>query len=346
MIEMLENYLMILAGEREPSFRTTRRFPTRLTREDLETAQLDELWREHDRAMSAMKSAAASPSESHPKGISEDFTDLLQLKAAISGRMLSHCCFCARCCGADRAAGELGECGVPALSRYASEFLHYGEERELVPSHTIFFTGCTFRCVYCQNWDIATRPLSGLIADPVDLARAIDAARRSGSRNVNFVGGNPDSHLHTCLRIITHLQTDVPVVWNSNSYASRETMRLLDGAVDIFLSDFRYGNDRCARTYSGIARYWSVVTRNFIDAANQAEVILRHLVLPGHLDCCTEPIMRWVSEHIPDVYFNLMFQYRPEYRAREFAQLSRPLTAVEKRKALEMAAAYGIKTAG
>lgn len=343
---MLDYYFKILSGERKPRFRHSRAWQADLRPEELRAAPPAELWRAHDSALEAMRSRGYSAPITDAGGESGAMVDLLGLKAAIAGSMLSSCCFCERCCGADRAAGELGECGVPVQSRYASDFLHFGEERELVPSQTIFFTGCTFRCVYCQNWDIATRPLSGEVADPGVLARSIDAAHMKGSRNVNFVGGNPDSHLHTCLEIVSRLQTDVPVVWNSNAFASRETMKLLEGVVDIYLSDFRYGNDECAERYSDVSGYWRTVTRNFLAAQSQAEVMLRHLVLPGHLECCTAPVMEWVSEKIPDVYFNLMFQYRPDFHAREYAGLDRVLTAAEERQARELAARYGILPSG
>lgn len=336
---MLERYFDILEGRRKPVFHRTREEPSGMSREDALHAGLDELWAAHDAALARIRRGDGK--ESGP-----DETNLLELKVIIARRLLSSCCFCERRCGADRAGGKTGFCGVPADSRYASEFFHFGEERELVPSHTIFFSGCNFRCVYCQNWDIATRPLSGFEADPRRLARIIDRGRLAGSRNVNFVGGNPDPHLHTCLATISLLETDVPVVWNSNAYASSESMKLLDGVVDIFLSDFRYGNDACAQKYSDVPRYWDVVTRNFRLACDRAEVMLRHLVLPGHLECCTRQIMDWVSRNIPEVYFNLMFQYHPEHRAREFPELNRLLTPAEMLRARELAREFGIEPSG
>jgi len=332
----MRRYFDILNGRQKPRFQEVRRRPTGLACADLEKAGLDSLWRAHDEAMNALKTGA-------PAGeIQAGEANLLELKAAIAERMLAACCFCERRCLADRAAGKLGTCGVPSISRYASEFFHFGEEAELVPSHTIFFTGCNFSCVYCQNWDIATRPTTGTVAVPKEVARIIDRGHKLGSHNVNFVGGNPDPHLHTCLKTISLLETNIPVVWNSNAYASLESMKLLDGAVDIFLSDFRYGNDGCAKKYSHVSRYFAVVSRNILAASRQAEVMLRHLVLPGHLMCCTRPILQWVSEHMPGVYFNLMFQYRPEYKATKYAGLDRRLTLAEMKKARALAQAYGI----
>jgi putative pyruvate formate lyase activating enzyme len=203
-----------------------------------------------------------------------------------------------------------------------------------VPSHTIFFTGCTFSCVYCQNWEISTAPQSGISILPQELAGIITLRRKYGSRNVNFV--TPTPHTHIILKILNALKVNIPVVWNSNMYYSEEVARLLEGVVDVYLGDFRYGNDKCARKYSNAPDYLSVVTRNFRLAYTVGEILLRQLVLPGHLECCTKPIVEWTKENIPKVRFNLMFQYRPEYRTYEYSEINRLLTAEEMQRALEI----------
>jgi putative pyruvate formate lyase activating enzyme len=156
------------------------------------------------------------------------------------------------------------------------------------------------------------------------------------------VGGNPDPNLHIILQTANELELSIPLIWNSNMYTSSEAMELLDGFIDLYLGDFRYGNDECAKKYSSVENYFSVVSRNFKLAYERADVILRHLVLPGHLECCTEPIMKWVSENIPPVYFNLMFQYYPSYRASLYPNFNRRLTEYEKKNALDLAQKYGI----
>ena len=134
------------------------------------------------------------------------------------------------------------------------------------------------------------------------------------------------------------------MVWNSNMYTSAEAMELLDGVIDVYLGDFRYGNDACARELSDVDDYFAVVTRNFASAFGSAEVMLRHLVLPGHLECCTRPVMEWTARNMPGVYFNLMFQYRPGYRAGLHPGIDRRLSAEEMRTAGVMAAEYGLAT--
>lgn len=255
--------------------------------------------------------------------------------------MLSKCRMCARRCDADRAGGAPGACGVPAESRYDTEFLHLGEEPELVPSHTIFFTGCTLRCRYCQNFEIAFDPTVGRLVVPGELAELIDRRHREGSANVNFVGGDPAPHLAAILETLALVREDVAVVFNSNMYLSDEALDLLDGVVDLYLADLRYGDDRCASELSRAPAYTDVVHRALLAGARQADVIVRHLVLPGHLDCCTKPALRWLAERLPDVCLNLMFQYRPCYRA-EGESLGRLLTAEEREEAREEARELGL----
>ncbi|VVB87522.1 Radical SAM superfamily protein [uncultured archaeon] len=255
--------------------------------------------------------------------------------------MLEDCSFCERRCGANRKKKKSGYCGLEAVSRYSAEFLHQGEEPELIPSHTIFFTGCNFKCVYCQNWDISQAPRGGIPILPQELARIITLRRAYGSRNVNFV--TPTPHAHTILKILSALKVNVPVVWNSNMYYSSEIAALLDGVVDVYLGDLRYGNDVCANKYSNVPEYWNIVTRNFKMAYNSGEILLRQLVLPGHLDCCTEPIVKWTKENIPKVRFNLMFQYRPNYRAYDYPEIDRGLMQDEIRKALDIVRESGLE---
>ncbi len=301
---------------------------------------LPELWKIHDTAMRSFHEifdSIASIEELTPRAS----PSLLDLKVAIADKILQSCHFCQRRCGINRKKKEIGYCRLDAVSRYSAEFLHRGEEPELVPSHTIFFTGCNFSCVYCQNWQISTAPQSGISILPEELARIITLRRAYGSRNVNFV--TPTPHTHTILKILNALKVNVPVVWNSNMYYSLEIAHLLEGVVDVYLGDFRYGNDECAKKYSKAPDYLSVVTRNFIEAYSNGELLLRQLVLPGHIECCTRPIVKWTKEHIPKVRFNLMFQYRPDYRAYEYPEINRCLTREEIQQALDVVKESGLE---
>jgi putative pyruvate formate lyase activating enzyme len=269
-------------------------------------ADINELWLAHEKGLEKFRRLDLSE---RPTPVKDS---LLDLKVLIADRILAQCQLCERRCKADRKKGRTGICGVSDEPRISSEFLHMGEEPELVPSHTIFFSGCTFKCVYCQNWDISQSPGSGERLAPKVVADIID--RRCG-RNVNWVGGDPTSNLPFILEVLRRLDTNIAQVWNSNMYLTEESMRLLDGTMDIYLADFKYGNDECAQRLSGIKDYFEVVARNHIEANRQCEMIIRHLVLPKHFECCTRPVLDWIAKSLDNknVRVNIMDQYHPDY---------------------------------
>lgn len=259
-------------------------------------------------------------------------------------KILESCRLCEHRCGANRLSGERGFCGV-LESKVSSEFIHWGEEPELVPSYTVFFAGCTFKCVFCQNYDISQYPESGVHIKPENLAKMIQGVK---ARNVNWVGGEPTPNLWYILRVLEKLGSskNIPQVWNSNMYMSVETMNILDGLIDLYLADFKYGNNECAKEYSGVENYFGVVARNHLLARKQgAELIIRHLVLPGHVECCTKPVLDWIHENFGDrVRVNVMDQYRPEYLARDYPGLDCRLSGGEYREAVKYAEKLKLNT--
>jgi len=285
---------------------------------------VDELWEEHRSAL--QRRQAEEPEQS-----------LLDLKLELARRIYHDCHFCERGCHVDRGATR-GYCDVGDAA-VASEFLHYGEEPMLVPSHTIFFTGCTFRCIFCQNWDISQRQ-RGMYVRPEQLAEVIE--QRDGV-NVNWVGGDPTPNLPYILATLRACSRDVPQIWNSNMYCSREAMRLLDSVVDIYLTDFKYGSDTCALELSDAPDYWDVVTRNHCIADGQGDLVVRHLVMPNHVDCCSLPVLDWIAEHVPDATVNVMNQYRPCYKAEDHPGIDRRITREEYRRVIEHARELGLE---
>jgi putative pyruvate formate lyase activating enzyme len=263
-------------------------------------------------------------------------TSLLDVKIEIANRIFSQCEFCERRCRAARPE-QVGNCNVQE-PRIASEFAHYGEEGVLVPSHTIFFSGCNFHCIHCQNWDIS-QIRTGRWIPPKKLAKLIEYRNL---RNMNFVGGDPTPNLNYILQVMKDCEATIPVVWNSNMYLTTESMRLLDGVVDLYLTDFKYGNDACAEELSHVKNYFPIISRNHLLAEAQADVIIRHLVLPNHVECCTYPIIKWISENMKTAVTNIMFQYRPEYKAMENPKIDRYLTHEEKKRALDIAKEFQI----
>ena len=188
----------------------------------------------------------------------------LDLKIEMTNRILENCHFCTRRCGSNRIKGELGYCKCGTQATVSTVFPHTGEEPELVPSGTIFTLGCTLCCLHCQNWGISQWIESGEIHSPHQLAKAIEALRKGGCRNVNLVGGDPTSWLSQWLEAFRQVNVNVPVVWNSNSYYSEEAAKLLAGFVDVYLLDFKYGPIDCAEKISDAPDYWITCTRNHL----------------------------------------------------------------------------------
>lgn len=304
------------------------------------------LWREHRAGMEKFRKTMLKIDQGELKldDLETPEVSLMELKVELAKRILKNCHFCERRCGVDRTAGERGVCGVGKRPRIASEFMHYGEEPELVPSYTIFFSGCTFKCRFCQNWDISQFPEEGAEADPKIIARLVEKARKNEARNVNWVGGDPTPNLHAILEALLLCEANIPSVWNSNMYLTAEAMDLLAGTQDVYLTDFKYGNDRCAERLSLVKNYFEVVSRNHRLAMDDAEVIVRHLVMPNHLECCTYPVLKWIAENLGrDTRVNIMDQYRPEYLASKFEEINRRITAEEMNRAVSYAKKVGLR---
>ena len=331
----LEHYYGILDGDIKANYLRSKKHMVAAE----PGASISALWRMHD------ASIGGQDSEKEVGGR----ISLLDLKIELANNMLADCRLCERRCGANRSAGMKGHCGV-LDAKISSDFIHMGEEPDLIPSYTIFFAGCTFNCVYCQNWDISTRPGSGISMTPSDLARKIElrwGMRKKGipsnhARNVNWVGGDPTSNLPFILEVLRECHANLPQVWNSNMYLSDESMNLLNGVIDVYLTDYKYGNDKCAFRLSNVPNYTKVCQRNHLLGRKHAEMIVRHLVLPGHVDCCTRPALSWISENLKNVKVNVMSQYRPEHRAKEFADIGRPLKIAEYQEAIGIAERLGL----
>lgn len=243
-----------------------------------------------------------------------DKWNLLHVKARIAWETIKSCRFCERKCGFNRYERP-GACQVDYRVYVHSWFHHLGEESPLVPSGTIFYGGCNFRCIFCQNYDISqVSPKEGVIVDARRLALIQKELRESGARNINHVGGDPTPDLHVILESLLYLNVNVPQLWNSNMYLTIESMKLLRDVIDIWLPDFKYGNNKCAIRLSAAPRYWEIITRNLKMIAEWKDpIIIRHLVLPNHIECCTKPILEWIAENIPHALVNIMEQYRPEH---------------------------------
>lgn len=341
MSEPLRRYQSILKGQTSPSCQRSKSVPIDFQPD----AGMEKLWKAH---------SSASKPPRHEEGPAKP--NLMDLKVTLAQRMLSSCEMCERRCRADRLAGNRGKCGV-LEAKIASQFMHHGEERPLVPSYTIFFAGCNFACVHCQNCDISTDPDAGRHL-PADLmARRLENLSEVGragfkvtlvkewsekAKNVNWVGGEPTPNLAYVLQVLRETRSNLPQIWNSNMYMSEKAMCLLDGAVDMYLADLKYGNDDCARKYSKVDDYFRVATRNHKLGAKHADLLVRHLMLPGHLECCTYPVLEWLAKNVPSASVNIMDQYRPMHLAYEYPELQGRVSDEDLQAALRLAMELGL----
>ena len=266
---------------------------------------------------------------------------------------LDPCRLCPRLCLSHRSQGETGECRIGDTVLISTIGLHRGEEfpiSGLYGSGTIFLSGCNLHCVFCQNWTIS-QSADGAPCKARDLARAMLTLQRSGAHNINWV-----SPTHVLPMLLDALQLayedglGIPLVYNTGGYDNVEVIELLDGIVDIYMPDMKYGDSETAKMFSDVDDYVTYNQRivqemyrqvgplvlDQIGAATRG-LLVRHLVLPNNL-ANSDAIFRFLDESLPGyVDINIMDQYRPCHQAYRFPALQRRIMDEEYQRALELA---------
>lgn len=273
----------------------------------------------------------------------------------------SPCRLCPRACGAHRDERECGFCGSPLAPWVASFGPHFGEEEVLVGSGgsgTIFFSGCVLRCLFCQNYAISQLG-EGEEISVEELARIMLHLQAIGCANVNLVSPTHQApQIAAALVAARESGLRLPLVWNCGGYESVEALRLLDGMVDIYMPDSKYGDNAVAAQLSAAPNYveraqdalremhrqvGDLVVENGVAVHG---LLVRHLVLPEGL-AGTDAVLRFIADEVSTAtYVNVMGQYRPAHRARERPELSRRLTSAEHEQALALARRLGLRRAG
>lgn len=266
---------------------------------------------------------------------------LMTSKLAAAEQMLCSCTFCERLCRVDRSRGETGACQCGSESHTYLEGLLWGEEQFITPTYALFFAGCDLECSFCYAADANALPQA---QSPLDVHAIAARVTRSDSPPVSFsfIGGEPTVHLHTALRLASVLPADLPLVWNSNFYFTEAAAGLLESIMDVYIADLHFGCDDCAREIAGADRYLSIVGRNLKWAARAGSLVVRHLVLPGHLCCCTAPALQWLARELPGTPVHLMTNYLPP-ESRQSYGTGRYLTESESLEAQRLALDLGLE---
>ncbi len=264
----------------------------------------------------------------------------LKEKVKKAYKILNSCQLCERKCRVNRNETK-GVCKVGNKPIISSAFVHVGEEPMLVPSFTIFFMSCTFHCQFCQNWSISQWFENGKIITVKQITDMIE--EHKNCRNVNFVGGDPTPQLPFILDALQNVKANIPTVWNSNFYMSLKSMNLLKNVIDVYLTDWKYWNNKCAKRLSKVDNYLEIVKRNHDLAFKNSEMIIRHLILPNHFDCCTKPILNYIEENYSErVIVNVMGQYRPEFKAHRHPDIANYPKQTELEKVWKLAKKLGL----
>lgn len=263
-------------------------------------------------------------------------------RAQIARAMLADCRFCAHDCGVNRLAGETGLCHAGAEARFFSAQTEVSDELELVPAFAVALSGCDLRCDFCITGAASWNPRAGAGFGAPAMAAQARAALRHGARTIMVLGGEPTIHLPAVLEFVSRLPPSARLVWKTNAHGSAQARELLDGMFDVWVADFKFGNDACARRLAKVPDYVRVVRENLRWAAGHSELIVRHLLMPGHMDCCWKPVAEWLAANLPGVKVNLRSGFWPAWRAARHAELRGTTVKSESKEAREIAGSYGL----
>ena len=260
-------------------------------------------------------------------------------------KQLDNCKICPHECMAKRNEGQIGKCGCNDKIKVALVSLHYYEEPCISGkegSGTIFFSNCNMHCLFCQNYEISQLG-KGKEMTIQSLAEAMLEQQKKGANNINLV--TPTTYAYSIKEAIILAKRKgltLPIIYNSNGYEKVETLKDLEGYIDVYLPDLKYYTEELAKKYSGVTNYFSTATKAIQEMYRQVGtakfdergiiqkgIIVRHLVLPNHLQN-SKHILKWIKENMPeDIYVSVMAQYFPTYKAKEDALINRKLTKKE-----------------
>jgi len=270
------------------------------------------------------------------------------------------CCrLCPHDCGVDRTRGKAGVCGIKKIAKVASHNVHTGEEPPISGtkgSGTIFFSSCNLKCKFCQNYPIS-QLRHGSDAPPERLAEMMLWLQKEGCHNINLVtASHVVPQFLAGLYIARKSGMTLPIVYNSSGYDGLESLKLLDGVIDVYMPDIKYGSNEIALSYSSAPGYWDSVRPVIKEMYRQVGdlkigkdriatggLIIRHLVLPAD-GAGTEKVLKFIAEEISkETHISFMSQYFPAHKALDHPILKRRLTKEEWNKALKILHRFGLE---
>lgn len=275
-------------------------------------------------------------------------------------KSLESCSLCPRRCGINRLAGKVGYCGMTAGIKIARASLHMWEEPCISGSKgsgTVFFTGCPLKCVFCQNRTIAIGS-TGTGISIERLAEIFLELQEKGAHNINLV--TPTHYVPQivkALELAKNQGLNVPIVYNTGSYEQVETLRRLEGIVDIWLPDCKYYDRELAAKYSHAPDYYEVASRAITEMVRQAGVpvfegelmkrgvIVRHMILPGHTKDSRKVIEKLHESYGDSIYISIMNQYTPLPQMEQYPEINRRITSREYDKVVDYAISIGVQNA-
>jgi len=271
--------------------------------------------------------------------------------------ILENCTLCPRNCKVNRFVSKNGACRTGIKPIVSSFGPHFGEESFLVGNNgsgTIFFSNCNLNCVFCQNWEISQMGVGEEI-DVEELSKIILKLQKMGCENINLV--SPTHQVPMIVDAVSRAWQKglkLPIVYNCGGYESIETLKLLEGIMDIYMPDFKYGDDEKALKYSKVPNYTSVVKRALEEMYRQVGplniesgvatrgVFVRHLIMPNDASS-SEKVLQLIASVSLDIPVNIMTQYYPAFKAHQYAELNRRITREEFIKVVEKARTLGLK---
>ena len=272
---------------------------------------------------------------------------------------LKKCEICPHRCGVDRTNNQIGRCKSKNTVKVAKASIHMYEEPCISKgsgSGTVFFSNCNLNCVFCQNYEISQNGLGHEITIK-ELANILLKLQSENVNNINLV--TPTSYVPQIIEAIKIAKDNglnIPIVYNTNSYENIETLKLLEGYIDIYLPDLKYSENELGEKYSNVKNYFEVATTAIKEMYRQVGnlkcdkngiakkgVIIRHLVLPNHIEN-SKKVLSWIKNNLPqDVYVSVMNQYFPIYKAKNIKDLNRKITKREMKKIEEFIYSIDLK---